>query len=338
MAEARPRPTLEQVAARAGVSRATVSRVVNGSNSVNATLAARVREVIDELNYVPNQAARALMTGQTNVVALVAAETDDRVFGDPFFSAITRGVSKVVSGAGRQLMLFMSDGDNHLGDIAGFALGGHCDGVLLISEHGRHRLAAELSQAGVPVVIGGRPLDPTIRVAYVDNDNIAGGYLAAHHLTHTCGRDRVATIAGPQDMSAGVDRLLGFSRGIGGPLDDRQVSYGDFTSASGVAAMSRLLEEVPLLNGVFAASDLMALGALSVLKRHGRRVPDDVALIGFDDIALAAESSPALTTIRQDTVQQGRRMAEVLLAEIDGRSAPGVGAVLPVELIIRESA
>jgi DNA-binding LacI/PurR family transcriptional regulator len=271
-------------------------------------------------------------------VALVAAETDDRVFGDPFFSAITRGVSKVVSGAGRQLMLFMSDGDNHLGDIAGFALGGHCDGVLLISEHGRHRLAAELSQAGVPVVIGGRPLDPTIRVAYVDNDNIAGGYLAAHHLTHTCGRDRVATIAGPQDMSAGVDRLLGFSRGIGGPLDDRQVSYGDFTSASGVAAMSRLLEEVPLLNGVFAASDLMALGALSVLKRHGRRVPDDVALIGFDDIALAAESSPALTTIRQDTVQQGRRMAEVLLAEIDGRSAPGVGAVLPVELIIRESA
>jgi DNA-binding LacI/PurR family transcriptional regulator len=321
MAEARPRPTLEQVAARAGVSRATVSRVVNGSNSVNATLAARVREVIDELNYVPNQAARALMTGQTNVVALVAAETDDRVFGDPFFSAITRGVSKVVSGAGRQLMLFMSDGDNHLGDIAGFALGGHCDGVLLISEHGRHRLAAELSQAGVPVVIGGRPLDPTIRVAYVDNDNIAGGYLAAHHLTHTCGRDRVATIAGPQDMSAGVDRLLGFSRGIGGPLDDRQVSYGDFTSASGVAAMSRLLEEVPLLNGVF-----------------GRRVPDDVALIGFDDIALAAESSPALTTIRQDTVQQGRRMAEVLLAEIDGRSAPGVGAVLPVELIIRESA
>ncbi|MEI2825940.1 MAG: LacI family DNA-binding transcriptional regulator [Dermatophilaceae bacterium] len=351
------RPTLEAVAAQAGVSRATVSRVVNGSPQVDPALARKVKAAVAQLGYVPNLSARSLMTRRTDVVALVAAEGDDRVFGDPFFSGIVRGVGHELLVAGRQLMLFMSQGSAELDSVEAFLRGGHCDGVLLISEHGRHGTAAALTSAGIPVVIGGRPLDPTLRIPYVDHDNVAGAFLAARHLTDTAGRTRVATIAGPQDMSAGVDRLLGFSRALGTDYDPALVEHGDFTGISGASAMEQLLSRAPDLDGVFVASDLMALAAIAVLRRHGRRVPDDVAVVGFDDIALAADSTPSLTTIRQRTVEQGRRMAQTLVGLIDARAAQppdqpvhraapdshdgllaGEGIVLPVELVVRETA
>ena len=339
------RPTLVDVAARAGVSRATASRVLNGSTSVDARLAKRVNAAVRDLNYVPNQAARALMTQRTNTIALVAAESDTRVFGDPFFSGITRGVSQEVSAARRQLTLFMSQGDDELEDVASYLLAGHCDGVLLISQHGHHRIAAELTEAGIPVVIGGRPFDPAMHAPYVDNDNVGGGHLAAQHLRVDRGRRRIATIAGPEDMSAGIDRLVGFTRGLGPDADPDLVARGEFTSASGAAAMADLLDREPDIDGVFAASDLMAIGALSVLHRRGRRVPEDVSLVGFDDILLASETTPALTTVQQDTVEQGRRMARLLRDIIEerpssnrqGDGAGRGGVVLPVDLVVRDS-
>ena len=344
-----PRPrtaTLEQVARYAGVSRATVSRVVNGSESVDAGLRQIVQQAIEDLDYVPNLAARALMTKRTDTITLVAAETDSRVFGDPFFSQIVRGVSQELTQTPVRLTLSMTQSEEEVAALARYLASGHADGVLLISEHGRHRLAEQLVEAGIPVVIGGRPLDPRIEVPYVDNDNVEAARRAARYM-RDLGRRRVATIAGPQDMSAGVDRLTGFRQGMGREFRKSLVEYGDFTTGSGEEATRRLLDRHPDIDGLFVASDLMALGAISVIRRGGRRVPEDIAVVGFDDIDLARLAEPSLTTMRQLTQRQGRLMARLMLRTLghqpagvipEPTSADGRGIILEVELVQRESA
>ncbi len=342
------RPNLEQVAAAAGVSRATVSRVVNRSPSVDPELRRRVEQAVDELGYVPNHAARALVTRRSDTIALVASEPDSRVFGDPFFSDIIRGVSHQATSAGLALTLMLTQTDAELARVESYLRAAPLDGVLLISEHAAHDpLPAAMTQAGVPVVIGGRPLSPDVVVPYVDNDNVDGGRQAAEHLLKA-GRSRIGTLAGPGDMAAGVDRLAGFRVALGRRYRARRVERGEFTTASGERAMTRLLHRAPDLDGVFVASDLMALGALHALRRAGRRVPDDVAVVGFDDTALAAHSDPPLTTVRQETVLQGRAMVALLLAQLRPQSPPepveglpDLSArdhlVLPVRLVVRES-
>ncbi len=343
------RPTLEEVARRAGVSRATVSRVVNGS----PTVAPHLREVVDravaELGYVPNQAARTLMTSRTDTIALVVAEPDVRVFGDPFFGGIVRGVSQELASSGLQLMLMMAQSHTDLVRIEKYLVSRHVDGVLLISEHSDDRLPLALVGADVPLVIGGRPIQATTATAYVDNDNVGGARTAAEYL-RSLGRSRITTVAGPVDMSAGIDRLAGFKTGLGRNFRARHVEHGNFEQEGGAAAMARLLDRVPDLDAVFVASDLMALGALAELRRRGRKVPDDVAVVGFDDIELAAVTDPPLTTLRQRTVDQGRLMVRLYLAQHrpellvpdSGGTLPDVvgvdHVVLPVELIVRESA
>ena len=343
------RPTLEEVALRAGVSRATVSRVVNGSTTVAPRLREVVSKAIADLGYVPNQAARTLMTSRTDTIALVASEPDARVFGDPFFGGIVRGVSQELGSSGLQLMLLMAQAYEDLARIERYLLSRHVDGVLLISEHGQDSLPRSLTETGVPLVIGGRPLDKGSTYAYVDNDNVGGAVSAAKHLVSR-GRTKVATIAGPLDMSAGVDRLHGFKQGMGRGFRAARVEYGDFTQESGTAAVRRLLERVPDVDALFVASDLMALGALAGLRRAGRRVPDDVAVVGFDDIAMAAVADPPLTTVRQRTIDQGRLMVRLYLArhrpellrDDPSEDLPSVtdtdAVVLPVELVVRESA
>lgn len=341
------RPTLEQVAALAGVSRATVSRVVNDHASVDPELRERVERAVAELGYVPNQAARSLVTQRTDTLALVASEPDLRVFGDPFFSGITRGVSQEASRAGLQVMLMMAQSFPELDSIERYLRSAPVDGVLLISEHAAHDpLPAAMRDAGIPLVIGGRPLHPEVVAAYVDNDNVGGARLAAKHLVEQ-GRRVVGTIAGPADMSAGIDRLAGFKSGLGRGFRASRVEHSDFTHQGGEQAMARLLERVPDLDGVFAASDLMALGALRALRKAGRRVPQDVAVVGFDDIAGAELAEPPLTTVRQQTVLQGRMMIRLFLAQtrpsmrLPDDGLPDVSGtdhlVLPVELVVRGS-
>lgn len=342
----RRKPTLEQVARYAGVSRATVSRVVNGATTVDPAIREVVQRAVEDLNYVPNQAARALMTNRTDTLTLVAAETDTRVFGDPFFAQIVRGVSHELTGSPVRLTLSMTQTDDEIAALASYLAAGHSDGVLLISEHGGHHLGEQLFDAGIPVVIGGRPLDPRLDVPYVDNDNTGAARRAAQYLKER-GRTKVATITGPQDMSAGVDRLKGFAKGLGRDFRKGRVEFGDFTMSSGEVAAQRLLERHPDVDGIFVASDLMALGALSTLRRAGRRVPDDVAIVGFDDIELARMAEPSLTTMRQETETQGRVMARTLLqvlglpptGPIPEPNAPdGRGIVQDVTLVVRESA
>ena len=342
------RANLEQVAAIAGVSRATVSRVVNGWASVTPELRARVELAIAELGYVPNQAARTLVTRRTDAIALVASEPDRRVFGDPFFSAIIRGVSQELIAAGVQMTMLMAQTYADIDRIGRYLGTAPIDGVLLISEHAAYDpLPAALVAAGVPLVIGGRPMQPDLAIPYVDNDNVGGARLAAEHLVAR-GRTVIGTVTGPDDMSAGLDRLAGFAAGLGTAFRATRTEAGDFTQASGEDATLRLLARVPDLDGLFAASDLMALGALRALRRSGRRVPDDVAVVGFDDISQSAEAEPPLSTIRQQTLLQGRAMARLILARTRPDLVPDAETglpdlrgldhvVLPVELVVRES-
>ena len=342
------RPNLEQVAAIAGVSRATVSRVVNGLASVAPELRERVERAISQLDYVPNRAARSLVTRRADAVALVASEPDDRLFGDPFFSDIVRGVSHELSRAGLQLTLMLAQSYPDLDRIERYLRSAPIDGVLLISEHATHDpLPRSLVRAGTPVVIGGRPLRPDVVTPFVDNDNVSGARQATEHLVQR-GRRVIGTVAGPRDMAAGMDRLDGYRSALGRAFRVARVEHGDFTTPGGEEAAARLLARVPDLDGLFVASDLMALGALKALRRAGRRVPDDVAVVGFDDIPMAAFADPTLTTVKQQTVLQGRLMARMLLvtarpdiavAEDDGLPpVRGVGRlVLPVALVVRES-
>lgn len=332
----RPRPTLEEVAAYAQVSRATVSRVINGSPRVSPEAKAAVERAVERLGYVVNSAARSLVTQRTDSIALVVSEPDVRVFTDPFFGGVVRGASQELTPAGKQLVLIMAQGDADRARVERYVAGGHVDAVLLLSLHGADPLPAALVRAGVPTVIGGRPLGGA-DLPYVDMDNRGGARDAVGYLLDQ-GRSQVATIAGPQDMCAGVDRLAGYRDALGGR--GALVAYGGFTQASGEQAMDDLLERGPWLDSVFAASDLMAAGALRALRRAGRRVPDDVAVVGFDDLDLATTTEPPLTTVRQPTAEMGRQMARLVLGLAAAQRHPprARGLILPTELVARQSA
>ncbi|MET8990303.1 LacI family DNA-binding transcriptional regulator [Nonomuraea wenchangensis] len=329
------RPTLEAVAARAGVSRATASRVVNGQTTVAPHIRDAVLQAIDELGYVPNSAARSLVTQRTDSIALVISEPGTRVFSeDPLFSTVIRSASMELESANKQVVLMLASNAKSHARVERYISGGHVDGVMLISMHGADPLPAALSRLRVPVVSYGRPAVP-VDIPFVDNDNVGGAEAGVRHLVEI-GRRRIATIAGPQDMIAGQDRLAGY-RNVLRDSDRRSiVAVGDFTRESGAIAMRQLLGDDPGLDAVFVANDLMAVGALQSLRQAGRRVPDDVAVVGFDDIEAAKYTEPPLTTLRHPVPDQATAMVKLLLGLFEG--GPGDPVILPTELVIRESA
>ncbi|MEV5827766.1 LacI family DNA-binding transcriptional regulator [Spirillospora sp. NPDC052242] len=330
------RPTLEEVAARAGVGRGTVSRVINGSPRVSAQARAAVLAAIDELGYVPNRAARTLVTRRTDTVALVVAESDQRLFGEPYFAGIIRGIGNGLADTGLQLLLAMARSPAEYARLENYLTPQHVDGVLLTSLHAEDPLPAKLEAAGVPTVLGGCP--PGVSpVSYVDVDNRSGAREAVGHLI-SGGRRRIATIAGPQDMGAGIDRLTGYRDALAAAGLPECVAFGDFGEASGITAAEELLARDPELDAVFAADDPMALGALRVLHRMGRRVPDDVAVIGFDDSAAAPLADPPLSSVHQSLEEMGVEMARLLVSRIRGETVAEPVVILKPHLVLRESA
>ncbi|MEV4115420.1 LacI family DNA-binding transcriptional regulator [Nonomuraea sp. NPDC049695] len=330
------RPTLEAVAARAGVGRGTVSRVINGSPNVSAKAREAVELAIRELGYVPNRAARALVTRRTDTVALVVSESQLRVFDEPYFAGTIRGIGSALAETGLQLILAMARTPEEHERLETYLTGQHVDGVLLLSLHGADPLPGRLEDMGVPTVLGGLPvgLHP---YSYVDMDNRAGARQAVKHLLGL-GRRRIAAIAGAQDMGVGVDRLAGYRDALLLTGLPELVAYGDFSEESGATAMTELLAEHPDLDAVFAASDPMALGAMRVLKAAGRSIPEDVAVIGFDDSKAALHADPPLTTVHQPTEQMGRQMAQLLVARINGEQLRQPVVILDTHLVRRQSA
>ncbi|WP_030019428.1 LacI family DNA-binding transcriptional regulator [Streptomyces monomycini] len=339
------RPTLEAVAARAGVSRATVSRVVNGGAGVRDEVRERVRRAVTDLGYVPNSAARSLVTRRTGAVAVVIAEPEARVFADPFFGRQLRGISRELSAADIQLLLLLQETRADCDRVGRYLAAGHADGVLMFSLHRDDPLPAMAEASGLPTVYGGRPgwadTGRGPRPLYVDTDNRDGARQAVRHLRER-GRRRIAVITGPLDQTSAQDRLDGYRDALAPAAPDpRLIADGGFTAQGGERAMAGLLAAAPDLDGVFVCSDLMASGALRTLRAHGRRVPQDVGVVGYDDLDPAAWTDPPLTTVRQDVEEMGRLMARLLLRRLRADAeAPGdelSSVVTAARLVVRES-
>lgn len=329
-------PTLEAVAARAGVSRATVSRVVNNSPKVTDEVVALVNAAIDELGYVPNRVARSLASRRTQAIAVIVPETASKVFDDPFFASIVQGVALHLADTEYTLSLLMET-ETSSSKTRRYLRGGNVDGALIVSHHVSDLSYTQLG-ASIPMVFAGRPLIAEDDEGYyVDVDNVEGARLATQHLIDL-GHRRIATIAGRTDMPGGHDRLAGWRRAMADAgLDDSLVVNGDFSPASGAACMHRLIALDEPVDAVFAANDQMAVGAYSALRTAGLRVPDDVSVVGFDNDRYAATASPPLTTINQSPEEMGVAMAETLVRLIDGDDTVPHASMMPLELVIRES-
>lgn len=333
------RPTLEAVAARAGVSRATASRVVNGGAGVRAPLVDKVRQAVEELGYVPNHAARTLVTRRNGAVAVVIAEPEMRIFSDPFFEQQVRGISRELTAYDSQLVLLWVEGPGDHDRIARYLGGGHVDGALAFSLHNDDELPALIGRTKIPMVFGGRPVSGSdLTVPYVDADNRGGAREAVRHLVAR-GCRNIAHIAGPRDQTSAQDRTDGY-HDVLVDADPALCCQGDFTEESGARAMAELLERRPDLDGVFVSNDLMASGALRTLRERGLRVPDDVAVVGFDDMAtVVGTTDPPLTTVRQDIEGMGRLMVRLLMRLLNesGGAAPA-SVITPTTLVRRASA
>jgi DNA-binding LacI/PurR family transcriptional regulator len=338
------RPTLEEVAARAGVGRGTVSRVINGSPRVSDATRAAVEAAVAELGFVPNTAARALAANRTDAIALVVPEPETRFFAEPYFSDMLRGVGAELSDTEMQLLLIFAGGDRERRRLAQYLAAHRVDGVLLVSVHADDPLPDLIAQLEIPAVISG-PRSGAETLASVDSDNYAGARSAVEHLL-AGGRRTVAHITGLLAVYGAQRRLDGYREALldaGLPVHDHLVEPGDFTEEGGRRAMTRLLERTPHLDAVFAGSDVMAAGARQVLREAGRRIPEDVALVGYDDSAIARHMDPPLTSVRQPIEEMGRAMIDLLLHEIAAHRLPaGAPAdrpheVLPTELVVRAS-
>jgi DNA-binding LacI/PurR family transcriptional regulator len=324
------RPTLVDVAKAAGVSRATAARVLSGGTKVDARMAAAVLHAAEQLGYEANSAARMLRGGRAGAIGLIIA------FNGTFCTSVLKGAAKALHAADLQPVLLPADQDD-ADRIPRFLRSRAVDGAVVILQHEITHLAPTLADSPVPIAWVGRPRGELADDAIiVDSDNHGGGRLAARALADA-GRRTLGIIAGPHDMEPARDRI----RGWRDELDDLGIPHGaivhaEFTLESGAAAMARLLQRHPDIDGVFASSDLMAVGAIRMLQASGRRVPTDVSVVGFDDVIIAATSDPPLTTVRQPLEEMGRVAAETVIGTVLGREVDRQ-PVLPTSLVQRES-
>jgi LacI family transcriptional regulator len=331
--------TLEQVAKLAGVSRSTVSRVVNDSPNVRPEVRERVWEVVRKNNYQPHAAARSLVTRRTHIIGVIIPEAVTTLFTDPFFPLFLRGVTETCNARNYNLMLSLFNGpDGQQEMYRRVVRSGHLDGVIVASTRLDDPLVPQLLQDGVTFVLAGR--HPDERVNYVDVDNVGAARMAVEYLIRL-GHQRIATITGPLSTGHGQDRLAGYRQALEAhrlPVMDELIFEGDFTESSGSKGVQRLLPASP--TAIFAASDMMAIGALKAVRQAGLRVREDIALVGFDDVPVSSAIEPALTTVRQPIQRLGSMSADLLLRLLQDGSdvpAPVNRIVLPAELVVRES-
>ncbi|MEU5265129.1 LacI family DNA-binding transcriptional regulator [Amycolatopsis sp. NPDC021455] len=329
---------MEDVAAFAGVSRSTASRALNDDAYVSAAAREKVLAAARDLGYSPNQAARSLVTRRTGAIALVLSEPEDLLL-DHYRTAVMKAGYRELADVGRQMVLIFSDTREDLSKTVRFLEGGHVDGALVFAPHRADPLPKALRLLRIPVVFGGQAAGIRRGVHVVDFDNEGGARLAVEHLV-AAGRRRIATIAGPLDQSAPIDRLAGWRKTLlDAGLDPADLAEeADFTLSGGANAMSALLARRPDLDAVFVASDMMAVGALRTLDAAGRRIPDDVAVVSFDDNAtLAPAMNPPLTSVHQDPREQVHAMVETMMQLLADQNLKPRQQILPVSLAVRAS-
>jgi LacI family transcriptional regulator len=327
--------TLEDIADLCGVSRSTVSRVINGDPNVSEPTRQKVQGVIHQYNFQPNLAARGLAIGHTQVLGLVIPKGVKAIFEEPFFAMLIQGVSTLCNARDYSVMLWLAEPEYERRMITKIQYNGLADGVIVASMLMNDSIIDNLRQKKLPFMLIGR--HPVYEgLSYLDVDNRGGSYQAVMHLLHS--HRRVATITGPQNMIAGIHRYQGYLdalRDRNMPLIPELVTEGDFTDAGGYACMQRLLPYKP--DAVFVASDTMALAAMRSIRGQGLRIPQDVAVVGFDDIPEANRVAPALTTVRQPITRIGAVAAETLIDMIESGSTLPRQMILPAELVIRDS-
>ena len=331
------RATLEDVAREAGVSRATASRAIRGGELVSAPTLAAVTDAVERLGYVPNPAARSLVTRETDTIGVVVPEHDERIFSDPFIALAIAGVASELAETPKQVVLLMRSRGRGNEQLVRYLRGGHVDGIIVVSHHRDDHLAREIGRLDLPIALIGRPLEADIHLPYVDVDNVVGGRLAAERLVAS-GVRHPATITGPLDMVAAVDRLAGWSAGIkDAGLDDSVRYEGDFSMAPAQEIGRRLFAEHPEVDGVFAANDLIAVGLLNAAREMHVRVPHDVKIVGYDDTQLGLSTHPQLTTVTNPAGELARLATVMLMDQLAGRR-PASPVILRPELVARESA
>ena len=334
--------TLREIALKTGVSVSTVSRVLNGHSGVSAEVRERVLALADELDYTPNAAARTLVLQHSRLLAVVIRTGDHREFQHPFYQVILDGIKRKATEFGYDILILSHEGIEYGEDSTFFvtrARRHQVEGAILMGV--REPDLESFAKFKIPAMTV--DFEPETKIAgvygVVRSDNVAGAEMAITHL-HSLGRRRIAHIAGLPHTSAGIGRLDGYRLALerlGLSYRDEYVVESDFRYGTGCSAMRKLLELLEPPDAVFAASDMSALGAIRGARDLGRRVPDDVAIVGYDDIFFASLSIPTLTTVRQDKEKMGESACGALIELIDGRAPSLPQVVLPVELIVRES-
>ncbi len=329
--------TLEDIALKSGVSRSTVSRVVNGQPNVRESVRQRVLQVIRETGFHPNTAARMLASQRSWMIGLVLPRSVSSFFTDPYFPRLTQGIAQACNQNNYTLGLFLietkEDEEKIYPRVSRKSL---LDGVLLQSGEIGEQLIDHLVDTEFPVVIIGRPPHP-VDLSYIDVDNVSAACNAVNHLVRL-GYQRIATIAGMANHTESIDRVEGYKKALladGREIDANLIAEGDFTENGGYRAMRQLLPLQP--DAIFAASDVMALGALRAVREAGLRVPEDVAIVGFDDLPFASTSPVPLTTVRQPIVNFGYKAVEILIDLIENGARPPRQVIMGTELIIRET-
>ena len=330
--------TLDDIASLAGVSRSTVSRVVNEHPGVKKEVRQRVLDIIDEHHFHPNAAARTLAMQRSWTIGLILPHSVSTFFTDPYYPNLLMGIAKACNLYNYTLALFLvstkADEENVFPRVG---RKGFLDGVIVQSgHHGDQGAIGRMVDKKIPLVVVGRPFRSD-NVTYVDIDNIKAAKSAVNYLYKT-GCRKIATITGPIDSTVGIDRLEGYRQAIiehNGLLDESLVVEGNFTETGGYVAMQKLLPFHP--DGVFAASDVMAAGAMKAAEEANLRIPNDISFIGFDDLPAASYGSNQLSTIRQNVAELGLKSVESLIEQIEDESITPRQIILDTELVIRQS-
>lgn len=332
-----PHLTLEEIARLSGVSRSTVSRVINQQPNVSQDVRQRVQAVIQDTGFQPNLAARTLVSKRSWMIGLVLPRSVSSFFTDPYFPRLLQGIAQGCNQYDYTLGLFLvGSKEDEEKILPRVSRKGMLDGVLIQSGQIGDQLIDRMVNLDLPMVVVGSPLH-TDEVSFIDVDNVSGAYNAVLHLIRL-GYQRIGTITGLSGGAASADRLEGYKKALierGRNPDQSLITEGDFTEAGGYYAMQQLLPARP--DAVFAASDLMAIGAMRAVLEAGLGIPQDVAFVGYDDVSVARYANPQLTTIRQPIARFGVNAVEVLIDLIENGIHPARRIIMDTELIIRES-
>jgi DNA-binding LacI/PurR family transcriptional regulator len=336
-AKTKPVRTIADIAKLAGVSKSTVSRALNDSPLIGEETKARIRSLARQYNFQLNAPARRLSMQKSRTIAFVThAYHQDFSVADLFGLEILGGISNGLSKRDYDLLIIHADPNDTKWAYQYFDTG-RVDGFILMTATRKQNHVKALLEIGAPFIVWGVPA-PNQKYCSVTGDNFSGGKLATEHLIRS-GRQNIGFIGGPAYELEVQHRLAGYENALreaGKNVEPDLIEYGNFMDTSGADAMNRLLKKVPGIDAVFVNSDLMAIAAMDEIREHGQHVPEDIAVVGYDDLSIAAHSNPPLTTIRQNVPLAGKLLAQNLIDYLQTGVVTNVST--PVELIVRKSA